>query len=424
MNLSDLSKKIAFNTAFQLIGKVISMTITVLITVLVARYFGREAYGQFSLMQNWPALFFIIVDFGMNAIAVREISSDWNLAGKYFGTVLFIRIIFSVLLSLLLVPLILIFPYTPYLKTGIILSLLLILTQGLYATGNIIFQTKMKYNLSTYAYLLGYFVILILTGLAVKFNLGVIAVSVSYVFGGIVTFAFMLFYIKKNFSDIHYSVDLTVAKSLLINSLPLGLMFIFSQINFKSDSILLSVLHLPEQYKLSNTDSVAVYSLPYKIFEVSLVIPTFFMNSMYPVFLEKLHRSKEELGKIFVKSIQALVVLALVGSIAGFMLAPIVINLLGGPEFALSVPVLRILLSGLIIYFCTQPISWLIVTLGHQKKLPYIYLISAIINVTLNYIFIQRYSFFASSIITHISELSILIMLVYVAKRVWKESYA
>jgi len=71
-NNSGTTKKIASNTIFQIVGKVVSMSITVLATVIITRYYGREGYGQFSLMQTWPALFFIIVDFGLNAIATRS----------------------------------------------------------------------------------------------------------------------------------------------------------------------------------------------------------------------------------------------------------------------------------------------------------------------------------------------------------------
>jgi O-antigen/teichoic acid export membrane protein len=78
----------------------------------------------------------------------------------------------------------------------------------------------------------------------------------------------------------------------------------------------------------------------------------------------------------------------------------------------------------LIFYYLTQPISWLIVTLGKQKYLPWIYLVSAVFNVTANYLFIPQYSFYASAIITHLSEFLILILLTIAALRAWRLKYA
>ena len=92
---SSTSKKIAANTLYQLIGKVVSMSITILATIIVTRAYGREGFGEFSLMQNFPALFFIIVDFGINAIATREISQNWEKSVKYFANVLFLRVVMS-----------------------------------------------------------------------------------------------------------------------------------------------------------------------------------------------------------------------------------------------------------------------------------------------------------------------------------------
>ena len=99
---SNTTTKIAANTIYQVIGKVISMSITMLAVIIITRTYGREDYGAFSLMQSWPALFFVIVDFGINAVAARELSKDWSKANKYLGNILVIRFLFSLLLVVLL----------------------------------------------------------------------------------------------------------------------------------------------------------------------------------------------------------------------------------------------------------------------------------------------------------------------------------
>jgi len=218
-------------------------------------------------------------------------------------------------------------------------------------------------------------------------------------------------------------LDAKFLKEILIGSLPLGLMFIFSQINFKIDSIFLSVLQLPKKIGLTSQETLGIYGLPYKIFEVALVVPTFFMNATYPVLVAHMAVGKEKLKGTFTRVMLFLVAAGLFCSTVGIFLSKFAIELLGGNGFELSVTVLRILMFGMVLYFLTQPISWLIVTLGKQKFLPWIYLISATFNVTANYIFIPKYSFYASAIITHLSELLILIMLSFAAYKAWKSKY-
>jgi O-antigen/teichoic acid export membrane protein len=146
---SEITKKIASNTIYQVIGKVITMSVTILATIIITRMYGREGYGAFNLMQTFPALFFIIVDFGLNAIAVKEFSENYEKAEKYFGNILLLRLLLSVIVMLVAGALLIFFPYASGLKNGIFLALLLIITQALFTTTNIIFQVKLRYDLST-----------------------------------------------------------------------------------------------------------------------------------------------------------------------------------------------------------------------------------------------------------------------------------
>ncbi len=420
---SGTAKKIASNTIFQIIGKLISMTITMVAVVIITRAYGREGYGSFSLMQSWPALFFVIVDFGINAVAARELSKDWSKANKYFGNILMIRLVFSLFVILFLSIGLNFFSYSFELKKGITLGLFLLLTQSLYTTTNIFFQVKLKYDYSTLAYTLGYLVIFLLVIIFSILKIDVMWVNFSYVVGGAITFIISLFLVKKLGVSPNFSFDRELWKFLFTSSLPIGVMFIFSQMSFKEDALMLSLLKLPKSYGLNNTESVAVYSLPYKVFEVLLVVPTFFMNSVYPILVNHMVEGKEKLKKTFTRVIYFLVFSGLFVGLLGFIFSPLAMRFLGGNEFDQSIGVLKILSAGLFIFYLTSPISWLIVTLGYQKYLPWIYFASFSFNMISNFIFIPKYSFYGASWITVFSELLVLVLLVIFAQRSWKLKY-
>jgi len=375
-------------------------------------------------MQTFPALFFIIVDFGFNAIATRELSTDWQKADKYFANILGIRLLLASIVVVGSALALYLFPYSESLRFGTQLSMLLVLTQALFATTNIIFQVKLRYDYSTIGLISGYLLIILMAILGSYLKWDIMWVNFGYVVGGVITFLINLFFVKKLGVHIGLEFDKKLWGTLFVQALPLGLMFVFSQINFKSDSILLSVLPLPDHLGLDNTESVALYGLPYKIFEVSLVLPTFFMNSVYPVFVRHMNDGSQRLKKTFMNSMGVLFVGGIVVGILGYIFAPLAISILGGEQFAQSVQVLRILLAGVFVFYLTQPISWLIVTLGKQRYLPGIYLISAIFNLGLNVVLIPRFSFFASSYLTWVSELLILVLLFVAAKKAWDLKYA
>jgi O-antigen/teichoic acid export membrane protein len=421
---SKTAQKIASNTIYQIVGKFITMSVTILITIIITRTYGREGYGEFNLMQVYPALFFIIVDFGFNAIATRELSSDWKKADEYFSNILSIRLLMSTLLVIFFAVALYLFPYSPQLIFGIQLGLLAIIAQALYATTNTIFQVKLRYDYSTIGLISGYLLILLLSLFLALKGAHVMWINFTYVLGGILTFFVNLYFVKKFGIKISLAFDKTLWKYLFVQAFPLGLMFVFSQINFRSDSLLLSVLTLPNKFHLNNTESVAIYGLPYKIFEVSLVLPTFFMNSVYPVFVRHMNEGSKKLKTTFLNSMKALLLMGIFVGVFGYLFSPFVISLLGGDEFKYSVDVLRILLLGVSIFYITQPLSWLVVTLGKQIYLPYIYFISALINLVMNYYLIPRYSFYASSYLTWLSESLIFIMLIFAARKAWKQKFA
>ena len=421
---SNTTTKIAANTIYQVIGKVISMSITMLAVIIITRTYGREDYGAFSLMQSWPALFFVIVDFGINAVAARELSRDWSKANKYLGNILVIRFLFSLLIVVFLSIVLSFFPYSLELKNGIRLGLLILVTQSLYSTTNIFFQVKLKYDLSTIAYICGYIVIFLLIIILSGLKIDIMWVNFSYVVGGVITFILSLLFLKKLGVVPIFSFDKNLFKYLITSSLPIGIMFIFSQMSFKEDALMLSILKLPSSYELSNTESVAIYSLAYKVFEVLLVLPTFFMNSVYPVLVLDMEKGESILKKTFSKVIHFSLFSGVLVGLLGIIFAPLAIRILGGEGFNQSIDVLKILSGGIFIFYLTSPISWLIMTLGYQKYLPWIYFVSFSFNMILNLIFIPKYSFYGASWITIASEFIVLILLLIFARKSWRLRYA
>lgn len=299
-----------------------------------------------------------------------------------------------------------------------------ILTQSLFSGTNLIFQYKQRYDLASIGYITGSVLTTLLVYGFIKLGLDVRFLSFSYVLGGLATFVVNAYILTKHgFSTrLTFNIfsDKKTLSTLLSGSIPLGLMFVFSQINFKADGILLSLLNLPARFNLSNIDAVAIYALPYKVFEVSLAVPTFIMNASYPVFVARLQQSRQSLNAVLLKTIRLTTLLGLVASIMLVIFAPLAIAVLGGAQFGQSVQVLKILGVGLFMFYITQPLAYYLVTIEKQKILPVVYFIGAVFNVVANVLFIPKYSFYASAYITWLSEGLILLLLGFFVVKNWK----
>ena len=207
-------KKIFSNTFYQLIGKVFTMLVTVVVTVIIARAYGREAFGYFNLMQTWPALVYVVIDFGFNAIATREITKDPKKSSAYLSTILVLRFWMSAAAILVISLLLQFMPYSDELKSGIRLNLLLILTQGLYASTTVIFQPNFRYDLAALGSILGYVYTLVSITVMAYFKFPVALLSFNYVLGGVLTFILNLFSIKKMGISVGFKLDKLLAKDL------------------------------------------------------------------------------------------------------------------------------------------------------------------------------------------------------------------
>lgn len=419
-----MGKTVAYNTTAQLVAKAISVGLTLVTTALITRAFGKEGYGQFSIMQTLPALFFILSDFGLNATALKKMDKNGGNVQSLYQTVMTIRLLLALLLIALLNGVAAFLPYSNFLKIGIFMSSFWILTQSLFSGTNLLFQYRQRYDLASMGYILGSGLTAIMVYVFINVGLDVRFLSFSYVLGGLITFVVNVYVLNKH--GYPTRLDLTVFSNpkviapLISGTIPLGLMFVFSQINFKADGVLLSLLALPPKLNLSNIDSVAIYALPYKVFEVSLAVPTFIMNASYPVFVAKLQQSRTDLNRALIKTIKTTTLLGLLASWALVIFAPLAINILGGTQFYQSIQVLKILGVGLFLFYITQPLAYYLVTVEKQKVLPIVYLIGAAFNVMANIIFIPRYSFYASAYITWFSEGLILILLFYYVRKNWK----
>ncbi len=405
------AKIVASNTIYQLIGKAVTMVVTITITAVITRFYGVEGYGAFNLILSFPALFFIISDFGLNAIAARELSLNESLMSKYLGNIYVVRSYISLVLIAIASLSLVFLPYPLFVKIGVFIGLITILTTSYHATSNIGFQVKLRYEFSSISNAIGSLFGLI-TIMAIAFQKGsLVLIAIAFVLAETIKAASTYLFLRKLKIKPDFVLDKALIKNLLYTSLPLGLMFVFSQINFKADSVLLSFLKLPVSLGYNNLQTVGVYGLPYKVFEVSLVIPTFFMNSVYPIMVKSYASGEDALLRTFKKSLMVLFGLGILCAIFGLIFSPIIIRTLGGEGFNDSIYVLKVLLGFIFIFYLTQPVAYLLVVIGKQKILPFIYIIASVVNVTLNIILIPKYSFYAAAHLTWVTEAIILSLL-------------
>ncbi|MBI4067596.1 oligosaccharide flippase family protein [Candidatus Gottesmanbacteria bacterium] len=425
------SYKIASNTIYQIIGKIVNAAITFFITLILARSFGIRQFGQYIQITSYVAIFYLLVDFGFNAIFLQKIQKQPTKENFYFQNLLSLRVFFALFLTLVAVLLAVILPYNPLsgqgfsniVKVGIFIVSITILMQAVFVSCNLIFQRNLRYDKSVWATIGGNAISLAVLVLLIRLGTALLWTMFSLVIGYIVT-AFLALRGVEIFRRIKYEteIDFSLWKRMIVETLPLGIIFLFNLIYFRVDALILSLFR--------TTEEVGIYGLAYKIFETPLVLPIFLMNAVYPIMLSSKfkvsrqsgihdvaisHSSKASSGqssnlRIVRKSFFVLSFLSFIFIILFFFLSPLLSYI--KPEFEQSILPLRILSLSFPFFFLTPVFMWFLIACGKQKLLAIVYGASLALNILLNLVFIPKYGYIASAVITGIGEGVLFIILI------------
>lgn len=389
------------NTFYQTLTRIVTSGIGFLITIIIARNFGVLGFGEFTKVTAFVALFFLITDFGLNAIYLKK--DDEKL---HFKDLFYLRIILSLVLIILVNLIVLILPYNKdsdfgfsnQTKLGVFIFSFSILFQGILYSSSAVFQKKLKYNLLLISSGIGSFLTLILVFIDTYFLKSVLGIYLAFIFGMGITALISIFLTGSKITPL--SLNLKFTKNLFKEALPIGLMLIFNLIYFRVDIFILSVFR--------STAEVGIYGLSYKFFDFLIALPLFLSNSIYPLLLNK--KEERDGFSMIVKKYFFISLFLSVLLIILFWFASPLFSFIN-KEFVSSVIPFRILLLSLPFFFTTSILQWALIVQGKQKFLMHIYLISAIINICLNIIFIPNFGYMASAIITGVSELIIFVFL-------------
>jgi O-antigen/teichoic acid export membrane protein len=387
-----MKKVVALNTLSQLIGRGISTVTMLIVTLIIARQFGAAGYGDFVKVTTYIAFFYLIVDFGINAIFLQhETRESWPalVVLRMSGGA---ALMATSLIILTLLPGSSSQGYTPMVRLGILLFSPTIFLQGLITSANAIFQKKLRYDLATRAIFFGSAVTLLLlwkpTNLLMV--IGIVAA------GTLVTTIFSFMFASRLVGHIRFSPSLGQTKRLLIPSIPLGITLLFNLVYFRADSVVLTMTR--------PTTEVGIYGLAYKVFEVVIVFPTFFMNAVYPLMLDTRYQFKT----ILRNSIIFLLITSLASLVAMWFAAPLLPLIKS--DFAPGIAALRVLSLGLPFFFVTSATMWALIALQKQLSLAYIYGASMIVNVVGNIALVPTHGFMAAAWLTVISEGLVLLL--------------
>lgn len=373
----------------------------ILILSLVTRHFGADGTGVFTLALTFLGFFYLAADFGVNAhVLSKFIGEDFK---KEWQKLLGFRLILAASLLVLVWVIALLWPGLNLLfRQSLLLGSLAIVASAIFSTANVIFQSKLKYGLSIISSSVNTLLAFGLVYLIVFLNLPLPFLLLAHALGWIICAVLASIFIKK---DVIFKplFDSQYISRLIKESWPISATLLLNVVYFRVDTFILT-------YFKTFTE-VGIYNLAFSIFQTALVIPTFIMNSVYPIML----KAKQEDMKKFTSTLMWALILMISLSLVGVAITPFLVPwgisvITGGESFSGSVTALTILSLGFPAFFVSSVLMWVFITFKRYKSMLIIYIVGLIVNSILNLIYIPQFSYLAAAANTVIAEYLILFM--------------
>ena len=408
-------KTLAKNTTILFIGNMISYLLGFFTTIYTARYLGVQGFGILSLALSITGIFGVFTDLGLGTLTTREVSRNKSKANKYIGNTAVMKVFLAFLTFGLISLTVYILGYPQTVKNVVYIITLSVIFSAFTGIFNSIFQAFEKMEYMSLNIILN--AVLMFTGVltVIYYGLDIIALSAVYfISSGIILILTFLIYSWKFFlPKIH--LDLNFWKPTLKEASFFGISSILIVIYFYIDSVMLSVM--------VGNSAVGIYNAAYKLIFVLLFIPNVFVTSIFPVMSQHFESSKNLLKLEYEKSVKYLFAIAMFIFVYGFVFADKIIVIIYGTSYTAAITALQTLIFVVPIIFITSLFGNILGAINRQRILTIVAVINVLLNVTLNLILIQKFSYIGASAATVATEcLGFILMFVYISRYFFKIS--
>lgn len=370
-----------------------------LVFVGIARFYGREQFGQFTIAHTYLTIFFLVADFGFDLLTTINVARNPERTTETLEAIFPVKLVFSASALVGMVALGILSNFSP--ATKLIMLILSVSILG-NATASFCFAIfrghEQLYEETKVSFYQNLF--LLVSVLLVGFFGGSIF-AVATVFASSRLFGAVLILIRLKRVAPAWKIRLTLSgwKQVMGNGLPFGFQLLFGTLYFQLDTLLLA------SWKGDN--AVGVYQAAMKLVALVLIIPDVIVSAVLPV-LSRYHSEGsvkwETMGGLLAKT---LLYMSLPIGLTFYFYADQIIQLVyGGHEFSQASLLLRIFAFVIVIRFSAEVFALMLTTSQQQGKRMIIVIAATLMNFALNTYAIPRYGLPGAALVSLITNIA------------------
>jgi O-antigen/teichoic acid export membrane protein len=398
------------NTLYALTSSASRLIANFLMFAGIARIFGPESFGQFTLAHTYFTLFYLLADFGIDILVASEVARDRIRFGDVVKKFLPLRFTLAVVAVLILNLAGLVTGLSAQAAIYISIFSLCILAN---AVSLFFFATFKGLEDLRYEALTAVFQnVALLVGLVIVWLAEGSLLDVAWVFAGtrflgmavIVTIG-----VRRGILR-HHKFSLREWNRAFPESFPFGARLLFGTLYFQIDTLLLGMW--------STDRAVGLYQAVMKLAMLVLVIPDVVVAAALPV-LSRLHAQDPERWSESRRLLRKSLTYLSLPIAMTFFFSESILTLVYGPvEFLGAAPLMRIFAVILVVRFSAEAFALMITTARRQEMRTWIVIGAALVNVALNAFAIPRYGILGAAIVTLVTNI-LAGSCYYLATHVW-----
>lgn len=410
--MEETSRKIAQNTALQLVGKTLGTVLSLATFALLVHRLGTDGFGALTIALNFAAIFGILVDFGFTLTANQMLAEPEVDEEKVLGNIFGLRLASAIVFLTIGAALVFLLPYRPEIQIAAVIAC------GSFFFGSVasvfvgFFQKRLALKSTVFAELLNRLCVLVGVALLLSPQGSIITASAMFLIGGIVQVAVMLLTVNQRV-PLRLRAEKSEWLRILRRSWPIGVSIAFNLVYLKGDIFFLSL------FGRSDTE-IGLYGSAYKVVDVATTVPIMFMGLVLPLLVNAVGRNDWQAFRLQLQ--RAFDSLAMLGVPLAFGAAAVGGPLLAfiKPDLFAAGPIMTILGFATMAVFFGSLFGHTIVALHKQKPMILGYAAVAVL-ATLGYILtIPVYGAIGAAWVTLGSEILIALITAVVVLRTAK----
>lgn len=388
------ARRVVKNTTVLLSGRVLSQGLGVVYLAALARYVQAAGMGKIATAISLVSMLILLADFGLGQLIVRDVAADKAKAASYVPNVLLLRTFLSIVFGAFIVCIMAITSYPDDTNLIIYIYSFAYILDALTDVAFSVFHAfeKMEYSAAIQT---GRDIInMILSFGAIYLHASLITIVFMSAVASLLKLVVSLAILRWKFVRFRLQIGQRFCRRLLVSALPFAALGLISLVNREIDVILLSLYHSEEE--------VGWFSAANTLITYLLLIPSMFLQAIFPVFARFHSSSRDALQRAYRASFKYLLLLGFALCVGTIVTADEVITLVYGSGFENAVLALRIL-AFLLFWMFGFANGALLNATGGQTLLTAIEGVGAALNVIVAFLLVPRFSFVGASIAAIVS---------------------